>query len=381
MMEKVELTATAAFGLEAVVAGELRALGYSELAVENGRVTFRAPLTAIPRANLWLRTADRLLVKLGSFPAQTFDELFDGTSALPWADWLSPDSSFPVDGKSVRSTLHSVPAVQAVVKKAIVESLRRATGRQTLPETGPAYPVSVSLLKDQATVTLDTSGPGLHKRGYRREAGPAPLKETLAAGLLMLSRWRPEIPLVDPCCGSGTLPIEAALLGRNQAPGLQRRFTAEAWRRVPPALWEAAREEARDLVDLEVDLSISGSDLDPEAIALAERHAAAAKVAGDLTLTLRNLVDLRLPAGPGKVVVNPPYGERMGNAASAEALYRRLGELARDSTGWGFFVLTAHPQFERFFGRRATRARKLYNGRLECQFLQFDSGPHEKRMV
>jgi putative N6-adenine-specific DNA methylase len=381
MRTSVELIATAAFGLEAVVAREVRNLGYPEVQVENGRVTFAGDLAAIARANLWLRTADRVLVKLGSFPAPTFDALFEGTLALPWSEWLPAEAAFPVAGKAVRSALHSVPAVQSVVKKALVEHLRRKTHRALLPETGPTYPVAVSLLKDEATLTLDTTGAGLHKRGYRREAGQAPLKETLAAALLLLSRWRPGTPLVDPCCGSGTFPIEAALLGRNIAPGLQRRFAAETWPQAPATLWESARAEARDLIDRAVELDLAGYDLDPEAVALAGRHAQEAGVEDALRFAVQDLAGLRLPPGPGEVLCNPPYGERLGDVSAAEALYRHLGRLQRESPGWSFFVLTAHPDFERLFGRRSTKARKVYNGRLECQYLHFPAREAERHPV
>jgi putative N6-adenine-specific DNA methylase len=383
MEQSLQLIATAAFGLESVVAREVRALGYSPVQVENGRVTFAGDAAAVPRANLWLRTADRVLVKLGAFPAGDFEALFAGTLALPWSDWLPPDAAFPVAGQAVQSALHSVPAVQSVVKKAIVEHLRQKTRTAYLPESGPVYPVSVSLRRDVALLTLDTTGRGLHKRGYRREAGPAPLKETLAAGLLLLSRWRPDQPLVDPCCGSGTIPIEAALLGRNLAPGLHRRFAAERWSQLPAALWEEAREEARALADRSVELSLTGYDLQPAAVALARRHAEQAGVAADLAFAAQDLARLRLPAGPGQVICNPPYGERLGEVTEAEALYVALGRLRKNAPGWSFAVLTAHPEFEHFFGRRANRARKLYNGRLECQYLQFPGayGQSDKNMV
>lgn len=381
MSEQVELIATAAFGLEAVVAREIRNLGYSSVRVENGRVLFTAGLEAIPRCNLWLRTADRVLVKLGSFSAPSFDDLFAGTSALPWSDWLSEAAAFPVTGKAVRSTLKSVPDCQAIVKKAIVEQLRRRHRRSWFAETGPAYPVAVSILKDVATVTLDTTGPGLHKRGYRRLVGRAPLKETLAAGLLLLSRWSSGTPLVDPFCGSGTILIEAALLGRNVAPGLHRRFQAEEWPQIPAALWEAARREARDQVDRSAALELRGFDVDPDAVALAQRHAREAGVDADVTFAVCDVRTLSLPPRPGMVVCNPPYGERLGDAASAEALYRHLGRLRREARGWSFHVLTAHPDFEHFFGQRADRARKLYNGRLECQYLQFHPGAPPEAVV
>jgi putative N6-adenine-specific DNA methylase len=308
---------------------------------------------------------------MGAFPAPTFDSLFDGTLSLPWADWLDETAAFPVSGKAVRSTLMSVPDCQAIVKKAIAEHLRRRHHLSWCPETGPEYPVTVSLLKDEATLTLDTTGAGLHKRGYRRLAGPAPLKETLAAGLLSLSRWRPGMPLVDPFCGSGTLPIEAALLGRNIAPGLHRRFTAEEWPQLPAELWASVRREAEGKLDRSAELCLAGYDVDPEAVELARHHAGEAGVASDINFSEQDIAALTLPPGPGVVICNPPYGERLGDVKAAEALYRHLGRLRREAPGWSFHVLTAHPEFEHFFGRRADRARKLYNGRLECQFLQF----------
>lgn len=375
------LAATAAFGLEAVVARELKELGYHETRVENGRVFFTGGPADVARANLWLRASDRVLVKLGAFPAPTFDALFEQTLALPWSDWLPEDAAFPVAGKAVRSTLMSVPDCQAIVKKAIVENLRRRYRRDWFPETGPVYPITVSVLKDVATISLDTTGMGLHKRGYRRKAGEAPLKETLAAAMLLLARWTPQLPLVDPCCGSGTFPIEAALLARRIAPGLRRTFLAEAWPQVPAGLWAEERRAAEARIDRDLKLDLCGFDLDPEAIALSAEHAREAGVANDIRWETRPLHELSLPAGPGMVICNPPYGERLGEVKAVERLYRELGELYRTSPGWAFHVLSAHPHFERFFRRRANRARKLYNGRLECQFLSFPSSQLVPDMV
>lgn len=379
-MARIELIATAAFGLEAVVARELRELGYTELAVENGRVTFVADEMAICRTNLWLRTADRVLVKMGSFPARSFEELFEGTKALPWPEWLPEDASFPVEGKSVRSQLYSVPDCQAIVKKAVVESMKRRYRRDWFEETGPRYTIEVALLKDEATLTIDTSGKGLHKRGYRELAGLAPLKETLAAALILLSRWRPGRELVDPLCGTGTIPIEAALIGQNIAPGLRRSFAAESWPNVPESLWQRAREEAHDLARPDPSLRIFGSDIDGEALRLARLHAREAGVEGIVFFQRLSVADLRSSKKHGYIISNPPYGERLGERREVEQLYRKIGQVCRKLDTWSFYILTANPRFEELFGRRADKRRKLYNGRIECQFYQF-FGPRPPRIT
>src|SRR3569623_1267128 len=258
-MAQLDLIATSAVGLEAVVARELKALGYENKTLQTGRILFQGDETALCRANLWLRAADRVLVRLGAFDATDFGQLFDQTYALPWDQWLGADAAFPVNGRSVKSQLSSVPACQKIVKKAIVEKLKAVYGGAWLPETGPQYTVEVALLDDQATLTLDTSGAGLHKRGYRTLVGEAQLKETMAAALVMLSFWRPERQLIDPFCGSGTIPIEAALIGRNMAPGLNRTFAAESWPNISPELWQNARQEARDLALPDLPLRIIGT--------------------------------------------------------------------------------------------------------------------------
>ncbi|MGE5527769.1 MAG: THUMP domain-containing class I SAM-dependent RNA methyltransferase [Patescibacteria group bacterium] len=369
---QIDLIATAAFGLEAVVARELRMLGYEPaVSPDGGRLAFTADLFGIARANLWLRAADRVLLKMGSFPAATFTELFEGTKSLPWPDWLPADAACPVAAKCVRSRLMSVPDSQAIVKKAVVESMKSRFGYERLPETGASFRIEVSLLRDMATIALDTSGLGLHKRGYRTLSAPAPLKETLAAGLILLSRWRPGQAFLDPCCGSGTLPIEAALIGLNIAPGIRRTFAAEAWPAVPAAAWIAAREEAADLALPWQKLEIRGSDLDPEAVSLAGFHARRAGVGREVSLRVLPAAAAALDGPGGVVVCNPPYGERIGESSKVEKLYRDLGRLYRAAPGWSFNILTAHPGFERLFGRRAGKRRKLYNGRIECRYYQY----------
>lgn len=372
MPQTVQLTATCAFGLESIVGRELKTLGFNDLKVDRGRVGFAGPLDAICRANLWLRCADRVLLTVGEFQATTFDELFDQTTALPWADWLPEDAEFPVIGKSVKSQLSSVPACQGVVKKAVVEALSRTYGRSQFEESGPRYRIQISLLKDTATVTLDTSGDGLHRRGYRDRSAPAPLRETLAAAMIYLSNWQPTWPLADPTCGSGTIAIEAALIGRNLAPGLTRRFDAARWQALPKKLWELARQEARDLARPDQKLQISGSDIAPEAIALSQRHAARAGFKKDeLQFEVLPLAEFKSPRRYGYIVCNPPYGERLGDIRTAEDLYRQMGRVFPRLRDWSYLILTPHEQFERLFGRKATHRRKMYNGAMKVWLYQY----------
>ena len=370
-MNKIYLTATAAFGLEAVVARELRDLGYQDMAVENGKVTFAAGPEAVCRANLWLRAADRVLLKMGEFPALTFEELFEGTRALPWPDWLPRDAAFPVVGKSVASRLFSVPDCQAIVKKAIVEKMKTRYRQNWFEERGPRYRVEVALLKDTATLTVDTSGQGLHKRGYRKLGSSAPLKETLAAAMVLLGRWHPDRALVDPCCGSGTIVLEAGLIGLNMAPGLSREFDAEKWPAVPVSLWSRAREEARDLVRREQALHVHGYDIDGGVLSLARYHARRAGLAEKVTFQERPVAQLGSRHGYGCIICNPPYGVRLGETAEVERLYREMGRAFARLDTWSYYVLSAHPDFEWFFGRRADKKRKLYNGRIQCNYYQY----------
>jgi len=378
-MDKIELIATASFGLEAVVAREVRNLGYEEVTVENGRVTFKAAPSAICRANLWLRSAERVLIKMGEFKVTTFSELFDATRALPWADWLPVDANFPVQGKSIKSVLFSVPDCQAIVKKAVVESLKERYHKTWFEESGPRYTIEVGLLKDMATLTLDTSGAGLHKRGYRKLAAAAPLKETLAAALIDLSRWRPDRLFMDPFCGSGTLPIEAALIALNQAPGLQRDFAAERWSVIPAKLWREARSEANDLIKREQQLKIRGSDINPEVLSLARYHARQAGVGDMIHFQQMPFSEVQTKEKYGFMVCNPPYGQRLEDIRSVERLYRDMGDsFKKNFATWSFYVLTQHKELERLLGRPADKKRKLYNGRIECHYYQF-FGPKPPR--
>lgn len=353
------------------MARELQALGHEAKIMGTGRIAFEGDDAAFCRANLWLRTADRVLLRLGTFEATDFGQLFDQTHALPWEEWIGPDAEFPVNGRSVKSQLSSVPACQKIVKKAIVEKLRRAHGTDILPETGVTYSVEVALLENQATLTLDTSGASLHKRGYRKLVGEAQLKETMAAALVLLSFWRPDRPLVDPFCGSGTIPIEAALIGRNLAPGLHRSFAAESWPRIAAHHWQAAREEARDLARPGLPQRIIGTDIDEEALSLARYHAAQAGAADDIHFQQKDFRDLSSGKEFGCVICNPPYGERMGQLDDLEALYASMPLVLRKLPTWSHYILTAFPDFERLVGRQADRRRKLYNGRIECTYYQF----------
>jgi putative N6-adenine-specific DNA methylase len=377
-MPRFDLIATSTFGLEAVVARELERLGYSNLRTVDGKVHFQGDELDIARCNLWLRSADRVLIRVGEFPAPDFDALFDRTVALPWSDLLPVDAKFPVAGRSVLSRLHAVPTVQGCIKKAIVESLKKKHQRFRFDESGATFQVEVSLLRDVATLTIDTSGDGLHKRGYREYVGPAPLRETMAAGLIQLSYWNRGRQLVDPFCGSGTIPIEAALIGRNMAPGMGRSFVAEDWRWFDRRIWKEARTEARDLKQPRLTLPIVGYDHDPAAIRLSEKGAREAGVTTDVEFREQEVSDFRSNLEYGVVICNPPYGERLGDPEEVEAVYRELGRVTASLTTWGIYVITANRFFEKHFGRRAPRRRKLFNGRLECQFYQYP-GPPPKR--
>jgi 23S rRNA (guanine2445-N2)-methyltransferase / 23S rRNA (guanine2069-N7)-methyltransferase len=371
-----DLIATCGFGLESVVARELEGLGLPGKPAGVGRVLFQGGPEAICRANLHLRAADRVLVCVGRFEARDFGALFEGVRGLPWEAWIPPEGRFPVAGRSVRSLLSSVPACQRIVKKAIVERLRQGHGRTDLPEIGPDFRVEVSLLKDMATLTLDTSGAGLHKRGYRPTGGEAALKETLAAGLVLLSGWTGRRALVDPFCGTGTIAIEAAMLALDIAPGLNRGFDAERWPMVPAELWARAREEARSRADFANDRgglahTIHASDLDERALALARRHARAAGVERHIHFKRQPFADLSSRVEFGVIVTNPPYGLRMGDERQVEALYRSFPGVLRRLPTWSFHILSGRLDLEQLVGREATRRRKLYNARVECTFYSF----------
>lgn len=377
-MSKIELIATATFGLESIVAYEVKQLGYEDVKVENGKVTFTADEMAICRTNLWLRTADRVLVKMGSFKATTFEELFQQTKALPWPDWLPVNANFPVQGKSINSKLFSVPDCQAIVKKAVVEKMKSKYKQDWFAEDGPLYNIEVALLKDEATLTIDTSGPGLHKRGYRKLTGEAPLKETLAAALINLARWFPDRVLMDPLCGTGTIPIEAALIGLNIAPGIERNFAAETWPVISKKIWQEARQEALSLEKTDRKLRIIGTDINEKALSMARYHAREAGVENQIHFQRLPVSDVRTKTQYGYLICNPPYGERLGEDKEVEKLYKEMGRVFSSLDTWSYYIITSYPNFEKVFGKPATKRRKLYNGRIECQYYQY-VGPRPQR--
>lgn len=366
-----DLIATCASGIEALVGKELRQLGY-DTAVENGRVRFSGDLKDIARTNIWLRTADRIKIVVGEFEATTFDDLFEQTKALPWDAYLPLDAEFPVAGKSHKSTLYSVPDVQAITKKAIVDKLSAIYHRRgRLPESGARYPLEVSILKDHVMLTLDTTGSSLFKRGYRTEKGGAPLKENMAAALVMLTNWRKDRPFHDPTCGSGTIAIEAALIGRNIAPGLNRSFTAEEWDWFDSSIWEETREEAKQEADHNVELNITGTDVDHRMIEIAERNAQKAGVGDSISFKQMQLSDFTTEEEYGVIVSNPPYGERLMEKEEAYALYEQMGERFRPLETWSKYILTSDLDFEEHYGQKATKKRKLYNGTLRTDYFQY----------
>lgn len=377
-MSKLELIATATFGLEAIVAQEVKDLGYDQVTVENGKVTFHADESAICRSNLWLRTADRIRLKVGEFRAVTFDELFEQTKALPWSDLLPEDAAFPVDGKSVQSTLFSISDCQAIVKKAVAESMKKRYGTEWFKEDGPLYRIEVSMLRDIATLTIDTSGAGLHKRGYRAAGSEAPLRETLAAALVQIARWQPDITLVDPLCGSGTIPIEAALIGQNIAPGMNRTFVSEQWPIIAREHWRQARKETHDLAEYKRELDLSGTDMDADLIGVARQNAVEAGVDQLIHFQARPLSELSSRKKYGKIICNPPYGERLGTIKEVERLYKEMGRLFRKLDTWSFYILTASENFESLFGKKASKRRKLYHGNIKVQYYQY-FGPRPPR--
>lgn len=371
-----QLIATAAFGLEAVVVRELKNLGYEAHIVRPGRIEFAGDWSAICRVNLWLRSADRVMVQLAKFPAPDFDALFDTIGALPWEEWIHREAAILVRGRSHKSQLTSVPAVQRTVKKAIVGRLLAKHRTQELPETGSPVPLEIALLDDEAMISVDTSGEGLHKRGYRSLAGPAQLRETLAAALVQLSFWKPDKPLIDPFCGTGTIIIEAAMIGRNLAPGRHREFAAQRWSNSPQETWRLAREEAADLALPSIAERPLGTDIDAESLSLARYHAEQAGVAADVHFQQRAFSDLTSKRQFGCTIMNPPYGMRLGEEREIVELYRSFPEVLRRLKTWSHFVLSARDDLEQLVGQEADRRRKLYNGRIQCTYYQF-FGPKE----
>ena len=367
----MRLTVPCLFGLESLVADEMRRLDLKDVRAENGRVHCEGSLADIARLNISLRCGARVLMELGSFPAPDFEALFQGVAALPWEDYIPREGEFPVKGWSLNSTLHSVPACQAIVKKAAARRLGTAYGLETLPESGSRYQIQFAIVKDIATLYLDTSGEGLYKRGYRAQNMGAPLRETLAAALVTLSRYRGKDPFCDPFCGSGTIPIEAALIAKNRAPGLDRSFAAQKWRNMDSRLWLDAADEAMDK-EFHGTYDIWGGDIDPAAVELARHNAQLAGVEDCVRFEVADAAKFHRESEYGQLVTNPPYGERLLEKQEAEELYRVFGRAVRDlPPKWRVLVLSSHTEFERSFGRPADKKRKLYNGMLKCDVFQY----------
>ncbi|MEK4024514.1 class I SAM-dependent RNA methyltransferase [Mammaliicoccus sciuri] len=370
-MSEYKLIATAAMGLESIVASEIKDLGY-DCQTENGKVFFNGDAETIARANMWLRVGDRVRVVAGEFKAYTFDELFERTKAIPWEQFLPVDAAFPVSGKSVKSKLFSVPDCQAIVKKAIVERLKIAYKRiGFLDESGPLFKLEVSILKDKVTITIDTSGSGLHKRGYRLGQGDAPLKETMAAALVKLSKWSPSRPFVDPFCGSGTIPIEAAMIGQNLAPGYNRSFLSEEWPWMKAQVWDRVREEVEDVAKYDQELDIRGYDVDGKMISIAQQNAVEAGFADLISWQQQDVRDLHIEGQNGVLIANPPYGERLGETEEAEDIAEILGSIMEHHPSWSVYILSSLENYETMYGKRATKKRKLFNGFIRTDYYQF----------
>lgn len=358
-------------GLEKLVADEVKRLGQTGVAAENGRVFCTGTEADIARLNLNLRVGARVLVVLGRFEARTFEELFQGTRALPWEEYIPQTGRFPVKGHCISSQLHAMSACQSIIKKAVSVRLGEKYGLSVLPETGTLYQVQFSILKDEAALLLDTSGEGLYKRGYRAVGVEAPLRETLAAAMVLLSRYRGKGPLRDPFCGSGTIPIEAALIAKNRAPGLNRGFSAQKWRNLPSKLWMEAADEAQDK-EYHGDYDILGSDIDPRAVEIARSNAVKADVEDVVRFEAADAMKFAPGEAEGRVVTNPPYGERLLEKREAEELYRGFGKAWRRlGPGWKLYLLSSHTEFERTFGKQADKKRKLYNGMIKCDLFMY----------
>ena len=380
-MSKIELVAPCHFGLEAVLKKEILDLGYEIVRVEDGRVTFSGDEDAICRANIFLRTAERILLKVGQLHAVTFDELFEGIKALPWENYIPSEGKFWVaKASSVKSKLFSPSDIQSIVKKAIVERLKGVYSLQWFPETGAEYPIRISFMKDEAVVCLDTTGLSLHKRGYRTMVSKAPIKETLAAALLMLTPWHKDRILVDPFCGSGTFPIEAAMMAANIAPGMNRSFTAEKWTNfVGRKYWYGAIDEANDLVDDQIETDIQGYDIDGDIIKAARQNAREAGVDHLIHFQQRPLSELSHPKKYGFIVSNPPYGERLEEKSHLPALYTEIGDRFRELDSWSMYLITSYEDAEKYIGKKADKNRKIYNGMLKTYYYQF-LGPKPPKM-
>lgn len=369
--QQYKLCVPCLFGLESVLSGEVKRLGFTDISVTDGRVEFLADAEGVARSNLYLRTAERVLIVLGTFRAVTFQQLIDGAEKIPFEEYIGKKNAFPVKGWSLNSQLHSVPDCQSIIKKAAVKRLSHKYGVAWLEETGPSVQIQFSINKDLVTIMLDTSGAALHKRGYRKVANLAPIRETLAAGILDIARIYPDTKLYDPFCGSGTFLIEAAYKAKNIAPGIYRRFAAEKWDCLPAKIWQAGREEAIEKVRKDVDFIAFGSDINSEALDIAEANAKRAGIAGLIKLKQADVKNFTLPDEKAIVVTNPPYGERLMAGEDVQQLYKTMGNVFQPSQQVAYYIISSAEDFEQSFGRRADKKRKLYNGMLKCNLYQY----------
>lgn len=372
-MDRIELIAPCHFGMEAVLKREILDLGYDVSQVEDGKVTFIGDMEAVCYANVFLRSAERILIKVGTVHAETFDELFEGTKALPWEDYIPENGRFWVaKATSIKSKLFSPSDIQSIMKKAMVERLKSVYHKEWFTEDGPSYPVRVTFMKDEAVIGLDTSGESLHKRGYRKLTSKAPITETLASALILFTPWKKDRILVDPFCGSGTFPIEAAMIAANIAPGMNRSFLAEQWTNlIPKKCWYDAMDEAQDLVDDQIETDIQGYDIDPNVVKAARENARLAGVDHLIHFQQRPVAELNHPKKYGFVITNPPYGERIEEKANLPQLYREIGEAFQRLDCWSEYVITAYEDAEKYIGKKADKNRKIYNGMMKTYFYQF----------
>lgn len=369
-MEKLKLVCPCHFGLESVLSGEMKRLSFSDVQSENGKVSFAGDFSDVAKANINLRTAERVLIELSSFKALSFEELFQGTQRIEWENFICADEAFPVKGWSLNSKLHSVPDCQSIIKKAVVRRLEGKYGIAIFPETGAKHQIQFSILKDKVSLYLDTSGEGLHKRGYRKNSNAAPIKETLAAGILDIARVKGDSKVFDPMCGSGTFLIESFLRATKTAPGLRRSFLAEKWKCSNSDLWQRARAEALEKIDRSVSFKGFGSDIDPNAVRLSLENLKKINAGGRISVVPADVKNFILPE-KGIVVCNPPYGERLSDIKTAEELYRQMGKIFLRKDGVNYYIISPHENFEQLFGRKADKRRKLYNGMIKCTLYQY----------
>lgn len=368
---KINFVIPCLLGLESLIANEMKELGADNVISENGRVLFSGDESILARANICSRYSERIQILVGDFYARSFEELFQGTKTLPWEEWIGSDDAFPVKGYSINSALFSVSDCQSIIKKAVVERMKSKYGISWFDETGPVHQIQFSIMKDKVSLLLDTSGMGLHKRGYRPEANAAPLKETLAASLCCLARVRNYHTLYDPMCGSGTILIEGAMMAHNIAPGVNRNFSAERWDIIDEKVWSQERTRARDLVNMESDFAAYGSDIDETALEIAKINAKRAGVDRKIQFEKRDIKDFERKSEKGTVICNPPYGERLLDVEQAQQLYKIMGERFIQQHGWAYYVISPSEEFEKEFGRKADKRRKLYNGMIKCQLFMY----------